>query len=78
MEPIAGSAMEPIVARRSPQFIPDAELERLAANRGRASAEAYLLLELRETRSEGRRAVAIRTGDRYTVAYSFPGDCNSD
>ena len=61
--------MQSIVSSLSSQLIPDAELERLAAKRGRASAEAYLVLELRETRSEGRAAVAVRTGDRYTVAY---------
>jgi hypothetical protein len=64
--------MQPTLPNRSPEFIPDAELERLAAKRGRESAEAYLLLELRETRSEGLRAIALRTEDLYTVAISSP------
>jgi hypothetical protein len=49
-------------------FIPDVELERLAALRGRRSAEAFLILELREARSKGERVSAYRDArGRYSV-----------
>ena len=47
--------------------VSDAKLERLAAERGRASAEAYVLLELREARSAGNRVSAFHTNGRYTI-----------
>jgi len=48
--------------------IHDEELEHLAAKRGRCSAEAFLILELREARSTGRRVAAYRDGrGRYSV-----------
>jgi hypothetical protein len=47
--------------------VSDAQLERLAAARGRASAEAYVLLELREARSAGNRVSAFHTNGRYTI-----------
>jgi hypothetical protein len=51
----------------APKQVSDARLERLAAQRGRASAEAYVLLELREARSAGDRVSAFHTNGRYTI-----------
>jgi hypothetical protein len=53
--------------RNTPKQVSDARLERLAAERGRASAEAYVLLELREARSAGDRVSAFHTNGRYTI-----------
>lgn len=48
--------------------IHDAELEHLAAMRGRCSAEAFLIVELREARSTGRRVAAYRDArGRYSL-----------
>jgi len=51
----------------TPKQVSDARLERLAAQRGRASAEAYVLLELREARSAGDRVSAFHINGRYTI-----------
>ena len=48
-------------------FISDAELESLALDRGPTSAEAYVLLELREARSTGDRVSAFETRGHYTI-----------
>jgi hypothetical protein len=53
--------------RNTPKQVSDARLERLAAQRGRTSAEAYVLLELREARSAGDRVSAFHTNGRYTI-----------
>jgi hypothetical protein len=46
----------------------DEEIERLAAARGRQSAEAFLILELREARSKGERVCAYRDArGRYSI-----------
>jgi hypothetical protein len=46
----------------------DQEIERLAATRGRRSAEAFLILELREARSKGERVCAYRDArGRYSI-----------
>ena len=45
--------------------MPDSE--RLASARGRASAEAYVLLELREARSAGHNVFAFQSNGRYTI-----------
>ena len=50
-----------------PELVPDARLERLASERGPASAEAYVVLELREVRSAGNHVFAFQTNGRYTV-----------
>ena len=50
------------------KLVLDEELARLAGLRGPASAEAYVLLELREARSNGESVFAFRDPDgRYTV-----------
>jgi hypothetical protein len=50
------------------KLVLDEELARLADLRGPASAEAYVLLELREARSHGEKVFAFRNPDgRYTV-----------
>jgi hypothetical protein len=50
------------------KLVLDEELAQLADLRGPASAEAYVLLELREARSKGEDVFAFRDGDgRYTV-----------
>jgi hypothetical protein len=54
-------------ARNTPKQVSDTRLERLAAERGRASAEAYVLLELREARSAGDRVSAFHSNGRYTI-----------
>jgi hypothetical protein len=51
----------------APELVTDARLERLASERGPASAEAYVLLELREARSSGDRVSAFRSNGRYTI-----------
>ena len=48
-------------------LVPDARLARLASERGPTSAEAYVILELREVRSAGDQVFAFRTNGRYTV-----------
>ena len=48
-------------------LVPDARLARLASERGPASAEAYVMLELREVRSAGDDVFAFQTNGRYTV-----------
>jgi len=53
--------------RDIPDLVTDARLERLASARGRASAEAYLLLELREARSAGDNVFAFESNGRYTI-----------
>ena len=49
------------------ELVPDARLKRLAAERGPASAEAYVILELREARSGGEHVFAFQSNGRYTV-----------
>jgi hypothetical protein len=53
--------------KNGPELVPDARLERLAFERGLASAEAYVILELREARSGGNHVFAFQTKGRYTV-----------
>jgi hypothetical protein len=53
--------------RNIPELVTDARLERLALARGRASAEAYVLLELREARSAGDNVFAFQSNGRYTI-----------
>lgn len=53
--------------RDIPDLVTDARLERLASARGRASAEAYVLLELREARSAGDNVFAFESNGRYTI-----------
>jgi hypothetical protein len=53
--------------KHRPQLISDAQLEQLAADRGPASAEAYIVLELREARSSGDLVAAFQADGRYTV-----------
>jgi hypothetical protein len=48
-------------------LVPDVRLARLASERGPTSAEAYVMLELREVRSSGDEVFAFRTNGRYTV-----------
>jgi hypothetical protein len=42
------------------KLVPDEELAGLGAQRGPGSAEAYILLELREARSTGENVFALR------------------
>ena len=53
--------------RNRPELVPDTRLEQLASQRGPASAEAYVVLELREARSAGDRVCAFQTNGHYTV-----------
>jgi hypothetical protein len=53
--------------KTKPAFISDAQLERRASEQGRSSAEAYVLLELREARSAGDEASAFVVHGHYTV-----------
>jgi hypothetical protein len=53
--------------KNRPKLVSDAQLERLASERGPASAEAYIVLELRETRSSGDHVAAFQVDGRYTV-----------
>lgn len=53
--------------KNSLSLVPDARLARLASERGPASAEAYVMLELREARSAGDDVFAFQTNGRYTV-----------
>lgn len=48
-------------------LVPDARLARLASERGPASAEAYVMLELREVRSGGDEVFAFEANGRYIV-----------
>jgi hypothetical protein len=48
-------------------LVPDARLSRLASERGPTSAEAYVMLELREVRSTGDEVFAFQTNGRYIV-----------
>jgi hypothetical protein len=48
--------------RNRPELVTDARLERLASPRGRATAEAYVLLELR-----GLAPPALTSYGRYTI-----------
>jgi hypothetical protein len=48
-------------------LVPDARLARLASERGPTSAEAYVMLELREVRSSGDEVFAFQTNGRYIV-----------
>lgn len=48
-------------------LVPDARLARLASERGPTSAEAYVMLELREVRSAGDDVFAFQTNGRYIV-----------
>jgi hypothetical protein len=55
-------------AMSAAKLVLDDELVRVADLRGPASAEAYVLLELREARSKGENIFAFRDPDgRYTV-----------
>jgi hypothetical protein len=51
----------------APELVTDERLERLVSERGRASVEAYVLLELREARSTGDRVSAFCSNGRYTI-----------
>jgi hypothetical protein len=53
--------------KNRPELFTDARLDRLASERGSASAEAYVVLELREARSAGDHVFAFQTNGRYTV-----------
>jgi hypothetical protein len=53
--------------RNIPELVTDARLERLASAHGRASAEAYVLLELREARSAGHNVFAFQSDGRYAI-----------
>ena len=53
--------------KTKPAFISDAQLERRASEQGRSSAEAYVLLELREARSAGDEVSAFVVHGHYTV-----------
>jgi hypothetical protein len=53
--------------KKRPQLVSDAQLERLASEQGSASAEAYIMLELREACSSGDHVAAFQAGGRYTV-----------
>jgi hypothetical protein len=53
--------------KENPTLVPDARLARLASARGPTSAEAYVILELREVRSAGDEVFAFQTNGRYTV-----------
>ena len=55
----------------NPTLVSDARLARLASERGPTSAEAYVMLELREVRSGGDEVFAFRTNGRYTVGPAF-------
>lgn len=57
------------------ELVPDIELRQLALKRGPGSAEAYMLLELREVRSGGDDVFAYERKGRYRVgpAPSAPG-----
>lgn len=61
------SALRRAKMKNSLSLVPDARLEQLAAERGPASAEAYVMLELREVRSAGDDVFAFQTNGRYTV-----------
>ena len=61
------SASPRATGRNTPKQVSDTRLERLATKRGRASAEAYILLELREARSAGDHVSAFHTNGRYTI-----------
>ena len=50
-----------------PLLVSDARLQRLASERGSASAEAYIILQLREARSSGDHVSAFHHDGRYTV-----------
>ena len=51
-------------------LVPDEELAGLGAQRGPGSAEAYVLLELREARSTGQNVFAFRDLEgRYTIEH---------
>lgn len=45
--------------------VPDAELERLALERGPLSVEARIMTELRKQRAKDRQVFAFRVGDYY-------------
>jgi hypothetical protein len=56
------------------RLVPDEVLAGLGAQRGPGSAEAYILLELREARSTGENAFAFRDlVGRYTIEH-LPSD----
>jgi hypothetical protein len=48
-------------------LVSDARLARRASERGPTSAEAYVMLELREVRSAGDDVFAFQTNGRYVV-----------
>jgi len=50
------------------RYVLDSELTSMAALRRGPSAEAHLLLELRELRSEGKIASAVRTRRGYEIS----------
>jgi hypothetical protein len=50
-----------------PELVPDARLERLAAEGGPASAEACVILEVREARSDGEHVLAFQSNGCYMV-----------
>lgn len=58
-----------------PELVADAELRQLALKRGPGSAEAYMLLELRDARSSGDDVAAYQNKGHYTVG---PARLNSD
>ena len=49
------------------ELVPDVELRQLALKRGAGSAEAYMLMELREVRSAGDDVFAYESKGRYAV-----------
>lgn len=61
------TALQRTKMKNGPELVSDARLEQLASERGPASAEAYVILELREVRSAGDRVFAFQTNGRYTV-----------
>jgi hypothetical protein len=53
--------------KNRPVLVPDARLEQLASTRGPTSAEAYVVLELREARSAGDHVFAFQSNGHYSV-----------
>ena len=62
-----GAALQWPKMKEKLTLVPDARLARLASERGPTSAEAYVILELREVRSTGDEVFAFQTNGRYIV-----------
>jgi hypothetical protein len=60
------------------QHVPDVELQQLALERGPGSAEAYILLELREARSAGDEVSAYARNGHFTVGAAPVDSSRSD